>query len=180
MLSGSHSLTHTIFHTLNSLANSIMSFKKYSHYPWSNRGISAKRVKLDSAKSNIHVFYSLLLDPHARGNLGESTLLHVYPYNFLIVLITCAWLLLRLLTAYGFRLSTQVQIFFLLIEKGTLKALRPCRRWSDDLYAEDPTLEYLYPLPFFSPPLSCSFSVFCHFSCQPAKLRSLKAIKRVF
>lgn len=27
--------------------------------------------------------------------------------------------------------------------------LRPCRRWSDDLYGEDPTLEYLYPLPFF-------------------------------
>lgn len=48
--------------------------------------------------------------------------------------------------------------------------LRPCHRWSDDLHAEDPTLEYLYPL--FSPSLSCSFSVFCHFSCQPAKLRS--------
>lgn len=52
-----------------------------------------------------------------------------------------------------------------------------CRTWSDDLYAADPTLEYLYPLP---PPTPCSFSVFCHFSCQPAKLCSLKAIKRVF
>lgn len=52
---------------------------------------------------------------HMLGIIWENTLLHVYLYDFLIVTITSAWLLLRLLTVYGFRLSTQVQIFFLLI-----------------------------------------------------------------
>lgn len=80
-----------------------------------------KKVKWDSVKSNIHVFYGLLLDPHARGNLGENTLLLLYPYDFLIVTITCAWLLLRLLTVYGFRLSTQVQIFFSPHLRGNIK-----------------------------------------------------------
>ena len=85
-------------------------------------------------KWNIHVFYGLLLDPHAKGNLGECTLLHMYPYDFLIVTITCAWLLLRLLTVYGFRLSTQVQMYSLLVQGGTLKttseALLQMVRWS--------------------------------------------------
>ena len=58
----------------------------------------------------------------------------MYPYEFLIVTITCAWPLLGLLTVYGFRLSTQVQMFFLLIYGGTLKTASeasPQRvRWS--------------------------------------------------
>lgn len=75
--------------------------------------------------------------------------MHVYPYDFLIVLITCACLLLRLLTIYGFRLSTQVEIFFLSPHLKGRPPLRPCHRWSDDLHAEDPTLESLYR--FFLP-----------------------------
>jgi len=81
-----------------------------------------KNSKWGSVKSNIQTFYGLLLDPHARGNFGKTPLLHVYPYDFLIVTITCSRLLLRLLMVYSLRLSTQVQIFFLLIYGGTFKA----------------------------------------------------------
>lgn len=61
-----------------------------SYYPESKQNpCIKKRLKDILWKPNIHVFYGLLLDPHARVNLGESILLYVYSYNFVIVLITC-------------------------------------------------------------------------------------------
>lgn len=106
----------------------------------------------------------------------------MHPCDFLIVAITCALLFLRLLAVCSFWLSTQVQIFFLPIYGGAVKITSEALPQMVPMICrpEDPTLEYLYPLLFFPPSLLCSFSAFCHCSCQPALLRSLKAIKWVF
>lgn len=106
----------------------------------------------------------------------------MHPCDFLIVAITCALLLLRFLTVCSFWLSTQVQIFFLPIYGGAVKIASEALPQMVPMICrpEDPTLEYLYPLLFYPPSLFCSFSAFCHCSCQPALLRSLKAIKWVF
>lgn len=108
------------------------------------------------------------------------------PITSLIVTITCAWLLLKLLMVYSLRLSTQVQIFFLLIYGGTFKAASEASpqmaQWAVCWGPHTGTfvpLVFLFYF-FFFPFLLCSFSAFCHFSCQPAQLSSLRVIKQVF
>lgn len=60
------------------------------------------------------------MDPHASGNLVENALLHVLPCDFLIVTITCAWLLLRPPDRLWFPAEYTGSKLFLLIYEGNV------------------------------------------------------------
>lgn len=75
-------------------------------------GTASKSASYNSLKLGTEGLYGLQLELFDRGVLGEPHRpFWEYPNDFLIVTITCAWLLLKLLVVYSLRLSTQVQIY---------------------------------------------------------------------